>query len=116
MENEHSSRGVKAPSDRRSKKDRRVTVSAWVRDRRERTDRRQPGDRRGHYYNQVNPDDNFLYEVFVWLIDSTKGEWSCGANEHEPEDSPVTCRIRFDNETDLNAFIAWVSEWEDRHR
>ncbi len=107
--------GVHARSDRRNKEDRRVSVSASVLDHRQGGDRRGSEDRRGHYHNLFNPDDNFLYEVFVWLVDNTKGKWSSGANVNEPDDSPVTCRVRFDEEADLEAFVAWLSEWQDKH-
>ncbi|MCP4710376.1 MAG: hypothetical protein GY869_17270, partial [Planctomycetes bacterium] len=107
--------GDRAGANRRRKEDRRVSISASVEDRRLLGDRRSLADRRGHYFNLFDPRDDFLYEVFIWLIDSTEGEWASGANENEPKDSPVTCRIRFDEESDLRAFITWLDEWEEKH-
>lgn len=115
MENELYATGAHARPDRRHDEDRRVSISASVVEHRKGRDRRHSDDRRGHYQNLFSPDNNFLYEVFVWLIDCTEGEWSSGANDHEPEGSAVTCRVRFDEESDLEAFVAWLSGWQEKH-
>jgi len=115
MTDELKATGDYGRPERRRNDDRRVSISASVSDRRSTNDRRSQEDRRGHYFNLFNPRDEFLYEVFIWLIDCTQGEWFSGANENEPDDSPVTCRIRFEEEDDLNAFIAWLTEWQKKH-
>jgi len=76
-------------------------------------DRRSEQDRRGFFQNLYNPDDNFLYDVFMWLIDNIEGEWTAGPNENQVGNSKVTCRIRFDEKEDLDIFVAWLKNWEE---
>jgi hypothetical protein len=71
-------------------------------------------DRRGHFQNLFSPDDNFFYEVFMWLIDNSEGELTAGPNENETDDSSVTCRISFDQKADLETFVVWLKEWEEK--
>ena len=112
MGQDHDGIGAPARPERRHVEDRRISIRATSVERRQGGDRRRDSDRRGHYHNIFNPDDNFLYEVFMWLVDHTEGEWSTGEAENEPDGSPVTCRIRFEDGKDLEAFVAWAKEWE----
>ena len=106
----------------RRQESRRVSLAASVDDDNRTGDRRDKGDdrrgsapdRRGHFQNLFSPNDNFLYEAFMWLIDNSEGEWTAGPNENDTEDDRVTCRIRFDQKSDLEAFINWLKEWEEK--
>jgi hypothetical protein len=72
------------------------------------------------FKNLYSGTDNFLYDVFMWLIDNISGDWSTGPVENGPiEDGPanpadhdnefVTCRVKFKDQKDLNAFVAWLT-------
>jgi hypothetical protein len=124
MSDKDSISGVHTAAERREENSRRqesrrvsIEASSDV-DNRKKSDRRGDDrrggpDRRGFFQNLYNPDDNFLYDVFMWLIDNIEGEWTAGPNENEIPDSKVTCRIRFDNKKDLDAFIIWLRKWEE---
>lgn len=115
MEKEPHTTLVNSHSERRQKESRRVSISASTNDSRNGADRRQAEDRRGYFENLANPDAHFLSEIMTWLVDNTRGEWRAGANGHEPDDSLISCRIRFEEEADLDAFIAWLSEVQHQH-
>ena len=53
---------------------------------------------------------NFLYDVFMWLIDNVSGEWSTGPFEDDPGDQFVTCRVKFKEQKDLDAFVTWMTQ------
>jgi|GEM_PF-1208636 len=115
MGREHGVADTKARTTDRRTGNRRVSISASVENRRDKGDRRSPEDRRGNFFNLYNPRDDFLYEAFAWLIDTAQGEWTSGPNENEPDESLVTCRIRFEEKSDLEAFIEWLNKWETEH-
>jgi len=50
----------------------------------------------------------------MWLIDNSEGELTAGPNENETDDSSVTCRISFDQKADLETFVVWLKEWEEK--
>ncbi|MBT3906444.1 MAG: hypothetical protein HOB79_18760 [Rhodospirillaceae bacterium] len=126
MDEKQSISGLIADAERRGEGrrqgSRRLSVAASVDEDNRKGDRRDRGgdrredapDRRGHFQNLFSPNDNFLYEVFMWLIDNSEGEWTAGPNENDTEDDRVTCRIRFDQKSDLEAFINWLKEWEEK--
>ncbi|HEB79540.1 MAG TPA: hypothetical protein ENI79_03575 [Rhodospirillales bacterium] len=109
--------GVYALSERRGDKDRRISIIASAAelefDDRRRGEERRVEERRGHYLNLAHSNEAFLYEMFLWLKDNIDAGWRIGPNQAEPEHSPVTCRIRFDREDDLESFIVWLDAWED---
>lgn len=115
MNDQQNASGGHADTVRRNNNERRVSISATTVENREGDERRTSEDRRGHYQNLFSTDDNFLYEVFAWLIDCTGGEWSSGPNDNEPDGSPVTCRVRFDDPADLEKFVQWLAEWQEKH-
>ncbi len=105
MDEKQSISGLTAGADRRGdgrrQESRRVSIAASVDEDKRAADRRDDDgdrcdevpDRRGHFQNLFSPDDNFFYEVFMWRIDNSEGEWTAGPNENETEDSHVNCRI-----------------------
>lgn len=79
-----------------------MSISADVDSDNRESDRRDEAlDRRRHFHNLFSPNDNFLYEVFMWLIDNVEGEWTASPNENEGEDTRVTCQTQFDRKDDL---------------
>ncbi|MBT7770679.1 MAG: hypothetical protein HN705_11845 [Rhodospirillales bacterium] len=102
-----------ATQDRRQTESRRVSVSADIKEDQRSDGRRSDSDRRGNYINIDHDSEIFLFEMCEWLNASTKDAWQIGPNESEPSGSPVSCRVRFDNETDLTAFIAWMDGWRE---
>jgi hypothetical protein len=102
-----------ATQDRRQTESRRVSVSADIKEDQRSDGRRSDADRRGNYLNIDHDSENFLFEMCEWLNSSTKGAWLIGPNESEPAGSPVSCRVRFDEEADLTAFITWMNDWRE---
>jgi len=100
--------------DRRQVESRRVFLSTKVANDQRSDGRRKSDDRRGKHVNIDKDGGNFLFEMCKWLNSSCKGTWKIGPNESEPGDSPVSCRVRFKDEADLNAFNAWADNWGDR--
>jgi hypothetical protein len=90
--------------DRRQSESRRVSVSAEIENDQRSDGRRKSDDRRGKFVNVDKDSENSLFEMCKWLKASYKGAWQIGTNESEPNGSAVSCRIRFEDETDLMAF------------
>ena len=95
---------------RREKKSRRVEDIPTGSDQRKSNDRRVDEDRRGFYVNLVNPIDQYYEEMIAWLLENGRDEWTIGPNDNEPENSDVTCRVRFETKERLDAFITWLDE------
>ena len=102
-----------ATQDRRQTESRRVSVAADIKEDKRSDGRRSDNDRRGKYLNIDHDSENFLFGMCEWLNASTKGAWQIGPNESEPEGSPVSCRVRFDDEADLAAVLAWMDTWSE---
>ena len=97
-------------SDRRDEENRRVEKIPIDVDQRERDERRQPDDRRRFFINLLGSGDNFFDDVIQWLLQHGNDQWYIGPNEHEPDDSEVTCRVGFESEEMRSAFKAWLDE------
>jgi len=89
---------------------RRISILASATSEQRTNQDRRKEDRRGFHHNLDIQDNQFLSEVFTWLLTCTNGEWNAGANENEPNDSPTSCRIRFEDEEDLKSFIVWLDQ------
>ncbi len=97
-------------SDRRDDDNRRVEDIPTKNDQRELDERRAPEDRRRHFVNLLGSGDNFYDDVVEWLLSYGSDEWYIGPNEHEPEDSEVTCRVSFENVDKMTAFKEWLDQ------
>ncbi len=62
------------------------------------------------FKNFYSANGNFLYDVFMWLVDNVSGEWSSGSFEDDPGDQFVTCRVKFEEKKDLEAFVTWMRQ------
>jgi hypothetical protein len=98
--------------DRRQVESRRVSLSTEVTKDQRSDGRRKSDDRRGKHVNIDKDSENFLFEMCKWFNSSCKGAWQIGPNESEPGNSPVSCRVRFEDEADQTAFNSWVDGWE----
>lgn len=96
-------------SDRRSSQSRRISVAPTDEDKRNQSDRREGNDRRGYHVNLMISDDQGIQDVFAWLIGNADDNWTIGPNDNEPQESAVTCRVRFESESQMVAFADWVN-------
>ncbi len=96
-------------SDRRSGQFRRIAIIPTDADKRSQSDRREGSDRRGYHVNLMISDDQGIQDVFTWLIDNADDSWTIGPNDNEPAESAVTCRVRFQSESQMAAFADWVN-------
>jgi hypothetical protein len=80
---------ISGAEDRRSNQNRRVSIAPAEDDNRSGADRRQGGDRRGHFVNLMISDDAVIQDIFKWLIDNAGDNWTIGPNDNEPPESPV---------------------------
>ena len=100
--------------DRRQVESRRVSVSAEINEDKRASDGRRSGvDRRGAFLNVTHDSEDFLFLMCTWLNTMIKGTWYIGPNESEPDASPVSFRVRFDEEADLAAFNEWLEIWRE---
>ncbi|MBT4940610.1 MAG: hypothetical protein HN731_09620 [Rhodospirillaceae bacterium] len=97
-------------SDRRDDDNRRTDDIPIKSDQREIKERRQPDDRRRHFVNLLGSGENFYDEVINWLLQHGNDEWYIGPNEHEPENSEVTCRVSFESVEKMTAFKNWLDD------
>jgi len=97
-------------SDRRDDDNRRVEAISIKTDQRETEERRQPDDRRRHFVNLLGSGEKFYDEVINWLLQHGNDEWYIGPNDHEPEDSQVTCRVSFEGVEIMAAFKDWLDD------
>ncbi len=108
MTDEQQTDGLDKTVERRDEDDRREEDIEPESDKRAEGDRRDDMDRRGIHINLENPNEEFVHEVVTWLIDNTGESWSMGPAEHEPAESPVAWRIRFERQVDKDAFTDWL--------
>jgi len=102
---------MNAIQDRRQAESRWVSIAADINDNNRVSGRREFTDRRGAYLDVTQDSEHFLFMMCNWLGDNTKGAWHIGPNESEPKGSPVSCRVRFDDPYDLEAFSVWLEIW-----
>ena len=103
------------PEDRRQQSRRRSAELSIDDEKRQVDDRRLTTDRRGHYVNLFSNESAFVYEALLWLTDNIEGEWGAGPKEHRLEECEAACRVRFEHENDLQAFVSWLEEWDREH-